>query len=232
VAQLTPEDERERVIDAVVGPTSQAYYSDRVRSGSTARVRAQAAQSTITLFAGGLVAALTFTALADRPMTTQVSGITAVSLWLISAVMYLRAVALPVPVLNGAGHVASRLDLVSLVLEKADQEAVLVDRRQRQANFIALLALVASVVTLALGVFLGPIEKSAIGTIVVNQPYSEVLHKLCGLSGDDVTGRIDTQSLERQFVKIEMPSGHCTDGSSILSIPRAAVSAISMGSHD
>src|SRR4051812_16127564 len=96
-AQSSPEhsgvDERERVLDTVLGPASEAYYSERVRSGSEARVRAQAAQSTITLFAGGVVAALTFTELADRSLATRWAGVLAVALWLLAAVLYLRAVA-------------------------------------------------------------------------------------------------------------------------------------------
>ncbi|BAJ28064.1 MULTISPECIES: hypothetical protein [Kitasatospora] len=232
MSQLSAEDELERVIDAVVGPAGEAYYSDRVRSGSAARVRAQAAQSTITLFAGGLVATLTFTALADRPVITQVSGIVAVSLWMVAAVMYLRAVALPVPALAWGGGVTSRLNLIEMVLEKADQEAAHVDRRQRGANAIAVLALIASAITVALGVLVGPAENSANGTVAVSQSYNNVLQELCGLSGNKVSGRIDISSLNSQFIKVEVSIGHCADGSTTLRIPKSEVTAISMDNDD
>ncbi|MFF2779983.1 hypothetical protein ACFVU3_34405 [Streptomyces sp. NPDC058052] len=224
-------DERERVLDAVLGPASEAYYAERVRSGSGARARAQAAQSTVTLFAGGIVAALTFTQLADRPVITQWAGVAAVALWLLAAVLYLRAVAQPVGALAGPSHARDRLDLLNAVLKRADDEAAQVDRRQKHANRVVVAALAVTVLTVGLAAVLGPKEENASGSIVVSPAYATTLRTVCALKGERLTGSIDTSSLAKPFVSITVAGKECGNaaGKEIkLVIPKSAVQAIAM----
>lgn len=237
-AQSTPErstaDERERVLEAVLGPASEAYYSERVRSGSGARVRAQAAQSTVTLFASGVVAALTFTQLADRPLITRWAGVVAVALWLFAAVLYLRAVALPVPALAGPSHARDRLDLLNAVLQRADDEANQVDRRQKRANWVVMAALAVSLLTVALAAVLGQEEETAPGTLILSPSYVKTMRSLCGVRGERVDGEIDEKSLGTPFVRLTVDSKECTGrtGKTELVVPRSAVRAIAVkGDH-
>ncbi|QLJ01332.1 hypothetical protein HZZ00_10075 [Streptomyces sp. NEAU-sy36] len=224
-------DERERVLDAVLGPASEAYYAERVRSGSGARARAQAAQSTVTLFAGGIVAALTFTQLADRPLTTQATGVAAVALWLLAAVLYLRAVAQPVGALAGPSHARDRLDLLNAVLKRADDEAAQVDKRQKQANWVVMGALAVSVLTVGLAAIGGAKEEKAAGSIAVAPAYAESVRMVCAVQDGRVTGQIDKTSLDKPFVSITVAAKQCGGGTgkeTELAIPRAAVRAIAL----
>ncbi|WP_327428450.1 hypothetical protein [Streptomyces sp. NBC_01236] len=72
--------EYEQTLDSVVTSVSGTCYSQLVQAVSVARGRAQAARSTVTLFAGGLMAALSVTAIADRPTATRWMGIASVAL--------------------------------------------------------------------------------------------------------------------------------------------------------
>ncbi|MFC9395025.1 hypothetical protein ACFTWS_17960 [Streptomyces sp. NPDC057027] len=225
-------DERERMLDAVLGPVSEAYYAERVRSGSGARARAQAAQSTVTLFAGGIVAALTFTQLADRPLSTQVAGVGAVAMWLLAAVLYLRAVAQPVGALAGPSHARDRLDLLNAVLKRADDEAAQVDKRQKHANWVVVGALAVSVLTIGLAAIGGPKEEKSSGSIVVSPAYAQSIRALCAKKGELVIiGRIDKASLGAPFVSITVTSKECggkAGKETKLVIPKSAIQAIEM----
>ncbi|MFI9343286.1 hypothetical protein ACIG0D_18750 [Streptomyces sp. NPDC052773] len=225
-----PADERERVLDAVLAPASEAYYSERVRSGSGARLRAQAAQSTVTLFAGGLVAALTFTQLADRPLITRWAGLAAVALWLSAAVLYLRAVALPVSALTGPSHARDRLDLLNAVLKRADDEAAEVDKRQKRANGVVMGALVVSLLTVGLAALLGPEKEMVPGTVVLAPSYAKSTRAVCGKQVERVEGEIDKKSLGTPFVRVTVDAKDCGNGTgkTELVVPRSAVRAIAM----
>ncbi|MEV7415941.1 hypothetical protein [Streptomyces sp. NPDC089919] len=225
-------DERERMLDTVLGPVSEAYYAERVRSGSGARARAQAAQSTVTLFAGGIVAALTFTQLADRPLSTQVVGVGAVAMWLFAAVLYLRAVAQPVGALAGPSHARDRLDLLNAVLKRADDEAAQVDKRQKHANWVVMGALAVSVLTIGLAAIGGPKEEKASGSVVVSPAYVQSVRALCAKKGGQVIGgQIDKASLGSPFLSITVTSEECggkKGEETELVIPKSAIQAIAM----
>ncbi|MFF0010238.1 hypothetical protein [Streptomyces sp. NPDC005374] len=216
----------ERVLDAVTVPVTEAYYAQRVQSGLNARLRAQAAQSTITLFAGGLFATLTFTALADRGKLTQIVAVAAVALWLIAALLYMSAVALPVADSPGPDFVKTREALVKSVLDKAKHEAEEIDRRQARANRVAGAAVVMSVVTFGLGVLLEPEEKTGAGIVVVDPSYRTTLAALCGKGLDRVTGTIVNGSLSAQFIEVKPDRGSCAGQDDVLRIPRSAVEGV------
>ncbi|MFD8676510.1 hypothetical protein ACFV1A_25945 [Streptomyces seoulensis] len=208
---------------------TEAYYVQRVQSGFNARLRAQAAQSTITLFAGGLFAALTFTALADRGKSTQVAGVVAVALWLIAALLYMSAVALPVMDAPGPDFVKTREALVKRVLDKANHEAREIDKRQERANWTAAAAVFMSIVTFALGVLLGPEEESVAGTVVVEPSYRTTLTTLCGSGLDRISGKVVKGSLTARFIEVKPEKGTCDGHGDYLRIPRSMVVGMRLG---
>ncbi|MFC8293332.1 hypothetical protein ACFUJ0_10190 [Streptomyces sp. NPDC057242] len=224
--EVADSSDYDRVLDAVVAPVTDAYYSQRVQSGFNARVRAQAAQSTITLFAGGLFAALTFTALADRGKLTQIVAIVAVGLWLLAALLYMSAVALPVVEAPGPNFVKTREALVKRVLDKANHEAREIDKRQSRANWAAAAAVVMSVVTFALGVLIEPEKESASGTVMVDPSYRATLTALCGRELDRITGSVIKSSLSTQFVEVKPLKDTCGNLDGSLQVPRSAVKGV------
>ncbi|MEU4767671.1 hypothetical protein AB0H12_30905 [Actinosynnema sp. NPDC023794] len=217
--------EQDRLIEAIIGPASEAYYSDRVRSSGAARVRAQAAQSATTVFFGGLVATFTATALAERPLEIRIAGFVAVALWLSAGILYLWAVAAPVRESTDGRHVKSRHELIAHVLKKADNEAKQVDTRQRWANLVVLLAMTATVACFGLFVF-GSADRTAHGELVVSSKQVEELKKLCGALEDRIKGLIDKESLGAQFVKVDVVASGCNPVKFTLHVPRGEVIAI------
>lgn len=226
MGQPTGSEDYESVLDAVIAPVTEAYYSQRVQSGFNARVRAQSAQSTITLFAGGLIAALTVTTLADRGKLTQIVAITTVGLWLLAALLYMRAVAFPVVDLPGPDYVTSREALIRSVLEKANHETEKIDKRQGHANWVAAAAVAMSVLTFALGVLVGPETESAPGTVVLEPSYRDALTLLCGEKTYRVEGMVTKGSLSTPFVEVKPAKNTCGAKSGVLQIPRSAVKAV------
>jgi hypothetical protein len=222
---MSEDPEQDRLIDAVIGPTSEAYYSDRVRASGAARVRAQAAQSTITVFLGGLVGAFTITALTDRPILLRIAGFVAVVLWICAGLLYLRAVALPVETTVQTTHVKDRLALIDHVLKKADGEARQIDRRQRAANGVVMAAAVTTLT--AFGFFLfGGGDSGQAGSVMVSPAYVTTLRSLCPRLTGVLTGSVRTDSLASQFVQIKMSDPSCATKQITLQIPRADVTAV------
>ncbi|MEU5559130.1 hypothetical protein AB0H47_23820 [Streptomyces globisporus] len=221
--------EYDQVLDAVVTSVSEAYYSQLVQAVSVARGRAQAAQSTVTLFAGGLMAALSVTALTDRPLVIQWLGIVSVGLWLVSALLYLRAVASPIPETLDRLKVATRQQLLNEVIDKVRQEARTIDHRQRRSNGVAAVAVALSLITFGLAVLTSPVRETADGTVLVNPSYAPVLRAACSQKAaatGGVEGKIVKNSLGTSFVEIEPARGVCQSPDSTLHVPRNQVKAV------
>ena len=81
------------VVAAVVG----AYYPKLVNSADTARSRAQAAYAVSNALAGGLVGASLLTVFSTAATTTKSIGFAAVVAWIAASLLYVRAVASPLP---------------------------------------------------------------------------------------------------------------------------------------
>ncbi|MCQ4210302.1 hypothetical protein [Streptomyces longispororuber] len=220
--------EYDQILDSVFTSVSETYYSQLIQSVSIARGRAQAAQSTITLFAGGLMAALSVTTLADRSRPTQWLGIASVALWLVTALLYLRAVASPVPELWDR-KVTTRQQLLNTVIAKVRGEAQTIDRRQRCANRAAAAAVVLSIATFAATVLVDPVRETAEGTVVVDSSYAPALRALCS-KGTAAAGRIDgsilKKSLTTSFVEIVPAGDVCGPQHPTLYVPRGKVRAV------
>ncbi|MEV6545436.1 hypothetical protein [Streptomyces sp. NPDC051665] len=219
--------ERDRVLEAVLGPISEAYYSESVRSGSGARLRAQAAQSTVTLFAGGLVATLAFTGLADRPAVTRAFAVAAILLWLVAAFLYVLAVAtLPKFDPTDTTYVTRRIDLVNEVLKRGKKEAEHVDSWQKKASWAVGAALLITLVTYALALGYGPEKETASGAVLLRPAYAQQLRQLCGFLPQRVEGVVDTSTLKGPFVRIELAAGACGSKAAVLQIPRSEVTGM------
>ncbi|MFD9445365.1 hypothetical protein ACFWBR_07325 [Streptomyces sp. NPDC060006] len=222
--------EYELVLDTVVTSVSESYYAQLVQAVSVARGRAQAAQSTVTLFAGGLMAALSVTALANRPLPTRWMGIASVTLWLVAAVLYLYAVASPVPEdPDKERKVASRQALLDRVIRKVRDEAKEIDRRQTRANRTAFVAVALSVLTFATTVLTDPVRETARGTVVLDPSYAPALKALCSKESaatGQVTGKIVKDTLSASFVEIRPAPGVCEVRGATLHLPRGKIRAV------
>jgi len=215
-------------LDVVTTTVAEPYYAQQVQAVSVARGRAQAAQSTVTLFAGALMATLSVTTLADRIWWTQALAIVSVTLWLVAAWVYLWAVASPVPE-NSKQWATNRHELVNKIFDKVRSEAEKIDRRQRCANWTASGAVVLSLCTFAAIIVTKPMQETFPGVVVVDSGYQSTLEAMCSKETADsglVSGKIVKNSLREEFVEIKPDEGVCTTPGAILQVPRGEVKAV------
>ncbi|MEU3732278.1 hypothetical protein AB0E81_23135 [Streptomyces sp. NPDC033538] len=219
----------EATLEVVSTIVAETYYAQQVQAVSSARGRAQAAQSTVTLFAGGLMAALSVATLTDRAWWTQATAILAVATWLVAAWCYLWAVASPIKDPSTQSRTEDRQVLVNRVLDKVEKEAEKVDLRQAWGNRAAAVAVTLSLATFAMTIVTDPVRKTAPGAVVVDPSYRSVLKELCGPAADWsrlVGGDITEDSLKGQFVEIRLARGTCTGSQDTLQIPRSKVNGL------
>ncbi|MGW2343064.1 hypothetical protein [Streptomyces sp. NPDC001661] len=216
-------------LDVVATTVAETYYAQQVQAVSAARGRAQAAQSTVTLFAGGLVAALSVATLTERPWWTQGLAILAVALWLAAAWCYLWAVASPIKDGQPRPRAEERQVLVNRVLAKVEKEAEKVDSWQYRANLAAGAAVLLSLITFAATIVTDPVQEMADGTLVVDSSYRSVLTAVCSAKSareELVSGQILKDSLATPFVEIRPDKKVCMTSGMSLHIPRSKVKAV------
>ncbi|MBM7086246.1 hypothetical protein [Micromonospora humidisoli] len=221
-----PDPSFDPLLTSVQEAVVQAYYPDRVRAATGARTRAQAAQSVVTVFAGGLVATFTLTSLSSTAVVTRIGGCLAVALWLLAAVLYVRAISTAVPLGLAAASVArDGRSLIEEVLKRGDDEAKRVDQRQVVANRSSVVALGVTVLTLALALFVDHPDKSRLGWLVLGPEGQAVVAALCGNRTERVEGEIDLTTLTGQFISITVD--RCGSQRQVtLRLPKNAVTAV------
>jgi len=229
--ETTPPDDRPKeLLDSVLKAVVDAYYPDRVRSGAVARSRAQAAQSIVTVFAGGVVGTFTITTLSTAPTWVRVVGIVAVTLWFLAALGYVTAVANPTPPPTGPNDAEDARSLINTVLERARDEAATIDRRQRKAHVLVVAALVATGLAFAFGLLLDK-SKFVTGKVLLNGASATSLLPSCVGSGPVVEGEVDLNTLSDQFVVVRVSNCE-SNPQSLLRLPRSDVKAIQTAKED
>lgn len=220
------QNERGHVLsDAVLTAVVESYYPEIVRSAGTARTRAQMAQTVVTIFAGGLLAAFTVTNLAQHSIWTKGCAVAAVSLWFAAAVFYVRAVAVPLRREDPRG--VRSVELVRHILDKARSEGEQVDKRQAHANIFAILALVATVVTYSLALFLPPVVRSAPGVLVLTEEGNAAVQDVCPGQEGTLEGNIGDRQPADKFLSVGLDGEQCgREGRVTVRIPESAVEVL------
>ncbi|MEV5818056.1 hypothetical protein AB0L22_02630 [Micromonospora haikouensis] len=208
---------------AVLASIVESYYPDAVRAGTTARLRAQAAQSAATLFAGAAVASLTLVNFKQLYPQLRIVGCAAVLAWAVASVLYMQAVGAPSPDTDKLRGVSEPDRLVRVVLDRAKAERSSVDRRQRRGNAIAIVALGLTVSTFALAVFSPGYhdEKPAVFT-----PTAEQLQLMSqnGCSrGENIVGKLRMASLRTDMLEFVID---CGKNRRILVLPKGDVKGL------
>lgn len=221
------DNEAEQLRDAVLKTIVEAYYPDRTRIGALARTRAQAAQSAVTLVVGALVGTFTFTVLASQPMLTRLLGLAAVLTWAVTSLLYVRAVAVPVTPPVGPMEVFSADELIRLVLDRADTESRAVDSRQRWANGSAVVALVITAATLAVGT-LGDRSRFEKAAVTIDGAQRDAAARACPgrALGASFDADVDMATLAEPWVTVRVDG---CPGVRELRVPRDKLIAIAAG---
>lgn len=205
------------VISAVVG----AYYPKLVSSVESARSRAQGAYAVANALAGGLVGASLFTVFANAPTSTLVVGYVAVGIWIMSAGLYVRAIASPL--LQPKGNVSDASEFVLEVLKNVSTERKTIDDRQRNANIGAIVAV--AVTAISFGLLLFGASATVNGTVDLTSIGEQQVSSICGHPVSSLTGQISRASLAQTYVVVEVRSSVCK-GATEIHLPAADVADI------
>jgi hypothetical protein len=175
---------------------TDAYYRRAIDAPNAARGRAQAAYVIAGAVATAVVTAGAFTNLADRPVVVQIAGLAAFVAWIVSAGLFMYAVAAPHIRLSGPGEVFGPAAFIAAAMKAAAEERNAVDHRQLLARIAAAVASALTVVVVALAVFIQPPSDSAMGRVRLDPADRLSLSALCGSRLPTlVQGTIDKSSL-------------------------------------
>jgi hypothetical protein len=190
------------VSDTVLTAVVESYYPDVARAGTSARARAQAAQSVATIFATGLVAGLTLTDLRQQPMLIRILGCLAVLSWAVAAILYMRAVGKAVPLDERITGVDDADQLVRIVLERAKAERIIVDRQQHRANLASVVALCLTSAVFVGAALLPAPETTKAAVFSTTQEQMIVLQNQCKLPGPTIPAAVDVATLKNSTVDL------------------------------
>jgi hypothetical protein len=221
-----PAAETNRLHESVAAAVIDAYYPEAVRSGSAARTRAQMAQSAVSLFAAGALATLTITALQDKPWPVKGLACLAIAAWLASAVGYTWAVGSPVPFDHETMRARTRSELVTIVLQRALEEKKFVDVRQRWAGVVAVIALVATALTVSAAVFTGKSVEREPAMITLTAAGQRAVSELCDRPLVRLEGQLQVVPEDPRTVNVLTAPGTCGKGPRELVVARTWVTAL------
>jgi MFS family permease len=208
--------------DAVDKAVIDAHYPEYVHRATAARTRAQGAYAIAGAVAAAIVAAGVAGDIAAASWQVQALGAAALAAWLITAWLFIQAVAVPV---KRSGGKADPADLVNKVLDDVDCEQKTIEKWLKAASLSTLVALAltfASVVT-ALAI---PRPSSEVhGRLSLTSEGRSAIEALCGRSPDTVAGSIDPAGLGNAFTVLRLDAGMCGRQAYKVWLARASIAA-------
>jgi hypothetical protein len=215
-----PSDSNELELKAVV----DAYYSRGIAVVDRAREAAQRGYTIASAIAAALVAAGVFADLAARPWLVKLLGLAALGSWLIVAVMFIAAVALPAA--EGRDpDTSSGEGFVEMVARRTQEELEIVKRRLARAFWATCGAIVVTATALAVATFDVVDQPAEWARIAVTKQGEVALASLCELPVGDIDARVDPDSLDDDIVKLEIPAGKCNAEETTVRVPKAVIVA-------
>jgi len=207
----------ETVIDpqtpsSVIQGIVNAYYPKVVTSPDSARNRAQAGFGIASAIATALIGLSIFADFKDFPWFVQMLGILSLAAWLLAAGFYTRAVAAPVqpPELTDS---PTTFDFANGVIRGAISERRLVDGRQDLARGLGAAAAVLTLLTLVLAVYVGPKQEVFSAEVILSSTALDGLRKACESRPTRVLGKVETESLAKDVIVVELDDELCRKGS-------------------
>lgn len=216
------EDLDGQVNQAVVSAIVSAYYPKLVNAADTARSRAQAAYAIGNALAGGLVGASLLTIFSNASTFTKIVGFVAVAVWILAALRYVRAVASPLPP-EVPKEIHDANAFVAYVLSSARGDRTAIDKRQRSANFAAVLAL--SVTALSFALLLFGSTATFTASVALTSSGQQQMTSICGHATSTLSGNVTTASVGASFLVIELQPGVCSNAKTIR-IPASYVGSV------
>jgi hypothetical protein len=158
--------------DAIIS----AYYPSVVNSPLAARVRAQSAFSVAGAVAAGLVVGLVFGPAERFVPVTRILAVSAFAVWLVAVGLYMFAVGVPVAQFDKSAEMSEQF--VMKVISAANDERDLIDARQRNANRVAVVAGIITLIALVCVVVL-PNDRRRAATVTLTSSAAGNLPAPC-----------------------------------------------------
>ena len=204
-----------------------AYYATLADLGASARSRAQQAFTITSALAGSVAVAALVGGDLNRLWLMRLASLVAFVLWAVAACLYVYAVASPVKPPQ-AESLLTWADWSDYVVSESKAERAAVDRRQRWANSVAVLAVVATTLMLVIALMWpapSPPERS--GEVLLSD--RGLLAEYCLRRVSRIEGSIREFDNSDQFIVIEPDqSADCVDlgSATTLEIPLDEVDAV------
>jgi hypothetical protein len=216
VGMTYPKDVR----TAVVG----AYYPRAIAVADGARAKAQSAYTIASAIAAALVAAGILTDLGERAWYVQLAALAALAAWLLTAVLFMQAVAEPVN-LSLPSLIPTADGFIDAVLAAARKEREAIEHRVVIATFATVGAVILTVLAFVLVVAI-PITTSVHGTVLLTEEGVSTIEKTCNRPVATIAGELDPGALTDRYVPIELDAGTCADDSVVVRLPQRFVLAV------
>jgi hypothetical protein len=192
---------------------TDAYYRRAIDAPNTARSRAQAAYVIAGAVATAVVTAGAFTSLGNRPVVVQILGLCAFVAWIVTAGLFMYAVAAPHVRLSGPQEVFGPAAFVAAAMKGAADERNAIDRRQLFARYSAGIASTFTIAAVALTIFVGQPTDYAKARVRLTHGEQRSLSALCDKKLSlEVEGMIDLNSLDDGTVNFVPSPTECGRG--------------------
>ena len=165
-----------RVPLSAQGAIISAYYPSVINSPVAARARAQSAFSVAGAVAAGLVVGLVFGPAERFVPVTRILAVSAFAVWLVAVGLYMFAVGVPVAQFDKNADISE--EFVTKVISAANHERDRIDGRQRNANRVAALAGVITLIALVCVVVL-PNDRRHAATVTLTSSAAGKLPAPC-----------------------------------------------------
>jgi hypothetical protein len=170
---------------------------------------------------GGLLGGALIAGISELPPVSRWLGVLALVAWLSATALYVVAVAVPVPKMKGAEAVGGDA-FVDSVSAEVTAERAMVDARQFRANLAALIAMVLTAVTIALGLGLPREEPGFEGVVHLDDP----VRLSCGVTVRSVSGWVYEGSLTADLVRVRPDRSLCDEPPESVYLATASITRI------
>jgi len=201
----------------------KAYYPAIVSAGDAARTRAQTAYTIASAVATAIVAAGIFGDIAQRPTFVKVLGALALAAWLLTAGLFMHAVAGRIdPVVDG-----EQLDVsafVRAVITNARHERRVVVRRSATAMLAGSAAMALTLAAVVLAWLLPAPTEHVHGRVALSPAGAVQVQRLCGTRPDGgIGGWYDPSKLADDVVAIDVDADDCGGSRRTLRLPGSMI---------
>lgn len=192
----------------VVKAVIDAYYPEYIHRPSAARARAQGAYAIAGAVAAAIVAAGIAGNIATGSWPVQALGAAALAAWLITAWLYIRAVAVPVEQ-PPSRQTSDSAAFLQEVLERVNREQKTIEKWLKWAFWSTLVALALTFTSVVIALVVPKPSSEVHGRLSLTSEGRSAIDVLCGRSPDTVAGSVDPATLGNAFTVLQLDAGTC-----------------------